>query len=71
MHFHDPRVSEWTVDDRKIGRVSDLGDAVEDADIVVLMQNHRDYDVDNLAESAKFFFDTRGVVSGRTNASRL
>lgn len=71
VHFHDPRVSEWNVDDCVIARVSDLGAAVRNADIVVLMQNHRDYNVDTLAESAKFFFDTRGVVSERTNAARL
>ncbi|MET4059759.1 UDP-N-acetyl-D-glucosamine dehydrogenase [Arthrobacter sp. UYP6] len=71
VSFHDPRVSEWTVDEKKIARVSDLDDAVENADIVVLMQNHRDYDVDRLAESSKYFFDTRGVVSERLNASRL
>jgi UDP-N-acetyl-D-mannosaminuronate dehydrogenase len=34
------------------------------ADLVILVQNHRDYDVTRLAQLSKRFFDTRGVTRG-------
>jgi UDP-N-acetyl-D-mannosaminuronate dehydrogenase len=33
------------------------------ADLVILVQNHREYDADHLAELAQRFFDTRGVTT--------
>lgn len=71
VKYHDPKVSEWKVDERSFARVPALDEAVRSADIVVLMQNHREYDFDGLAGIAQIFFDTRGVVSESNNASRL
>lgn len=71
IEFHDPRVAEWHVDDDILKSTPDLEAAVASADIVVLMQNHREYNVDDLARLSKLFFDTRGVVSEHTNATRL
>jgi UDP-N-acetyl-D-mannosaminuronate dehydrogenase len=50
--------------------VSDTDAAVKDADIVVLLQNHKDFDLSKIAATAKFILDTRGVLSG-DNVSRL
>ena len=33
------------------------------ADLVILVQHHREYDADDLARIAKRFFDTRGVTT--------
>lgn len=62
--FHDPAVEEWQLGSTSLTRVADLDRAVADADLVVLVQNHRSYDVDALAKAATRFFDTRGVATG-------
>jgi UDP-N-acetyl-D-glucosamine dehydrogenase len=63
LEFHDPAVEEWRLRERTMRRVLDLESSVEQADLVVLVQNHSNYDVDALAESARCFFDTRGVTT--------
>ena len=78
VQFSDPYVSTWNVDsehgdhdgDTILNRVSDTDAAVKDADIVVLLQNHKDFDLTKIAANAKFILDTRGVLSG-DNVSRL
>lgn len=59
--FHDPFVPEWNAHGRSMKRVADLDAAVREADIVVLLQKHDSFDVDELAEVAAIFFDTRGA----------
>ena len=49
---------------REVPRTDDLEGAASAADLVILVQNHRDYDVTHLARVAKRFFDTRGVTRG-------
>lgn len=68
--FHDPAVEEWRLDSASLTRVADLDRSVAEADLVVLVQNHRVYDVDSLAQASKRFFDTRGVATG-DNVQRL
>ena len=63
VSFHDPHIEALHVAQRAFERVVDLESAVEEADIVVLVQNHSAYDVDRLAARAKCFFDTRGVTT--------
>jgi UDP-N-acetyl-D-glucosamine dehydrogenase len=62
--YHDPYVPRWRVNGSELTSVEDLDAAVADADLVILVQNHRVYDVDRLARAARLFFDTRGVTSG-------
>jgi len=56
-------VEEWNVDGRELTCVSDLDDAVEGADVVVLLQRHREYDLDSLVSRSRLLFDTTGSVS--------
>lgn len=58
--FHDAFVDEWRVGDQTFRCVSDLDDAVEAADIVILLQNHTSYDLTSIATRAKRLLDTRG-----------
>jgi len=58
LSYHDPHVPEWMVP-----RTADLEGATAAADLVILVQNHREYDVDRLARMAKRFFDTRGATT--------
>ncbi len=68
--YHDPHVTTWDLDGVPVSRTDDLEGAAASADLVILVQNHRDYDPDHLARIAKRFFDTRGVTTVR-EAHRL
>ncbi|GLY04874.1 MULTISPECIES: nucleotide sugar dehydrogenase [Actinoplanes] len=61
--YHDPHVTTWNVGGVPVSRTEDLEGAVTSADLVILVQNHREYDAENLAKLAKRFFDTRGVTA--------
>jgi UDP-N-acetyl-D-glucosamine dehydrogenase len=60
IEYNDPHLPEWKVDDTVLLSV-DLDDAIETADIVVLLQAHDAYDIDALVARSSAFFDTRGV----------
>lgn len=63
LTFHDPRVDAWGVGGVVIPRADDLMSAVAEADAVLLLQAHCEYDVDALVSQSQLFFDTRGVSS--------
>jgi UDP-N-acetyl-D-glucosamine dehydrogenase len=64
-------VKNWTVAGRDLTTEPDLYGAVADADACVLLQNHRDYDVEALAMSSRRFLDTRGVARRSGTVERL
>lgn len=70
LAFHDPRVREWAAAGVSVPRVDDLEAAAARADIVVLLQAHREYDAEAIAAASRIFFDTRGVTTS-ANAVRL
>ncbi len=78
VSYHDPFVPEWNVDsehghhdgDRVLTSVSDVYEAVATADITVLLQPHKSYDLAQLASASKKLFDTRGLLQG-ANVERL
>jgi nucleotide sugar dehydrogenase len=61
VSYHDANVPQWKFNGATHESVSDLDVAVADADIVILLQPHREYDLDALASCAQIFFDTRGA----------
>lgn len=63
VSFHDPYVQWWHANGAVVQRVGDLAAAVAEADVVMLLQRHRDYDIDALAAASKRFFDTRGAAA--------
>jgi UDP-N-acetyl-D-mannosaminuronate dehydrogenase len=60
--YHDPYVPAWQVDGQDVPRVCDLRAAVAATDLVILLQAHRDYDLEWIAAAAPLLLDTRGVV---------
>jgi UDP-N-acetyl-D-glucosamine dehydrogenase len=67
VSYHDPHVKRWSIPG--VTRVTDdLEEAVPIADLVILVQNHRAYDVEALEAASRLFLDTRGVTR---NGSRL
>jgi UDP-N-acetyl-D-glucosamine dehydrogenase len=67
VRFHDPYVAVWTADEVREGGEcltveSDLRKAAQEADVVVLLQAHRQY-LDGALDGVPVF-DTRGVLDG-------
>jgi len=75
LAFHDPLIGRWDELADELGpaatAVPDLDAAVAGADVVVLLQRHRGYDVDALAARSRRFLDTRGTVTPSAHAERL
>jgi nucleotide sugar dehydrogenase len=71
VSFHDPHVKNWTAAGHDLTSESDLYGAVAEADACVLLQNHRDYDVDVLAMCSRRFLDTRGIAQPNATVERL
>ncbi|GLB67896.1 nucleotide sugar dehydrogenase [Arthrobacter mangrovi] len=68
--FHDPHVKDWVAPNAKLRCVEDLEAAASVADVVVLLQDHREYADDTVAKSAKRFLDCKGA-SRNLRAVRL
>jgi UDP-N-acetyl-D-glucosamine dehydrogenase len=71
VSYHDPHVPDWQVDGRPIARADDLGAALADADLVILLQAHREYEPVQLAAAARLLLDTRGIVPAGPHVEAL
>jgi len=70
LSYHDPYVPQWQVLDRPVPRADSLYEATAGADLTVLLQHHRTYDLQGLAVKAQLLLDTRGASPAGT-AHRL
>ena len=59
LGYPDPYVTDWQVDGQPVPREEDLDTGIVIADVVMLLQDHSEYDLGQLAGEAKLFFDTR------------
>jgi len=75
LSYHDPYVPRWTPQTTDssldLRSVEDVYAAAAAADIVVLLQPHKAYDLDQLAKSSRLILDTRGVLPAATHIHRL
>ncbi|MBN0044278.1 nucleotide sugar dehydrogenase [Streptomyces actuosus] len=62
VSYHDPLVPSWNVLDRPVPRADSLYEAVGDADLTILLQQHRTYDLQGLSVKAQLLLDTRGAT---------
>jgi UDP-N-acetyl-D-glucosamine dehydrogenase len=60
--FYDPHVEVFKHHDLVIDGEKDLDAALKAADVVVLLQNHKAYDLDDIVKKSKVIFDTRGIL---------
>lgn len=67
---HDPHVDTFDTAHGPLHLVEDLDHAARDCDAAVLVQNHRAYDLDRIADIAPLVFDTRGKMR-HPNVERL
>ena len=64
VKYHDPYIPHihHETDGWQLDSVQDLMDAVKDADAVVIITNHKEYDYKAIVESAAFVFDSRNAT---------
>ncbi|MGP3981942.1 nucleotide sugar dehydrogenase [Streptomyces sp. KR80] len=62
LSYHDPYVTQWSVLGRPIPRADAPYEAAAAADLTLLLQNHRSYDLQGLAVKAQLLLDTRGAT---------
>ncbi|MFI6355937.1 nucleotide sugar dehydrogenase [Streptomyces sp. NPDC050743] len=62
VSFHDPLVASWKVLDRPVPRADALYETAADADLTILLQQHRTYDLQGLSVKAQLLLDTRGAA---------
>jgi nucleotide sugar dehydrogenase len=60
--FYDPHVEVFKHHDLVIDGEKDLDTALKAADVVVVLQNHKAYDLDDIVKKSKVVFDTRGTL---------
>ena len=70
VQYFDAKVADWKAVPEAT-RADDLDAAVAAADLTVLVQNHKSFDVEDLASKAQRFFDTRGVAADSDKVERL
>ncbi|MEU9476438.1 nucleotide sugar dehydrogenase [Streptomyces sp. NPDC048191] len=62
VSFHDPLVASWNVLDRPVPRADSLYETAAEADLTILLQQHRTYDLQGLSVKAQLLLDTRGAT---------
>ncbi|MBT3154646.1 nucleotide sugar dehydrogenase [Streptomyces sp. CHD11] len=62
ISYQDPHVPSWNVLDRPVPRADSLYEAAADADLTILLQQHRTYDLQGLSVKAQLLLDTRGAT---------
>ncbi|MFB7592637.1 nucleotide sugar dehydrogenase [Streptomyces sp. NPDC056169] len=64
VSYHDPHVPDWRVRELPVPRADSLYEAAAHADLTVLLQHHRTYDLQGLSVKAQLLLDTRGATPG-------
>jgi UDP-N-acetyl-D-glucosamine dehydrogenase len=65
VEYHDPYIPHihHEYDGWQMDSVKDMMKAVKEADVVIIVTNHKDYDYAAIIENAKFVFDSRNATS--------
>jgi UDP-N-acetyl-D-glucosamine dehydrogenase len=76
VEYHDPYIPHihHEYEDWHLDSVTDMMSSVKEADVVVVVTNHKMYDYNAIIESAKFVFDSRnatGKLGKFSNVERL
>ncbi|HZG07259.1 MAG TPA: nucleotide sugar dehydrogenase [Streptomyces sp.] len=72
VSFHDPYVPAWEVDGLPVPAAEDeLPRALARADLAILLQHHRAYDIDVIEHHARLLLDTRGSARPQAHVERL
>ncbi|MCX5424249.1 nucleotide sugar dehydrogenase [Streptomyces sp. NBC_00078] len=64
VFYHDPYAADFSVDDRSLPRATDLREALRDADVAILLQDHACYAREAWGRARCAVLDTRGKAVG-------
>jgi UDP-N-acetyl-D-glucosamine dehydrogenase len=64
LAYHDPYVPTWSVDGMPVRGATDLELEVRVADLVIMLQDHAVYDLDQISRAASRILDARGCMAG-------
>ncbi|MBQ0828637.1 nucleotide sugar dehydrogenase [Streptomyces tagetis] len=62
VSYHDPHIPSWNLLGHPVPRADSLYEAAADADLTILLQQHRTYDLQGLSVKAQLLLDTRGAT---------
>ncbi len=62
VSYHDPYIKSLAHNDWKLNSIADYLEAVQQADCVVIVTNHKAYDYEQIQKSAKLIVDTRNAL---------
>ncbi|MER5208217.1 nucleotide sugar dehydrogenase [Streptomyces sp. NPDC002825] len=62
VSYHDPHVPDWRVRELPVPRADSLYESAAHADLTILLQQHRTYDLQGLSVKAQLLLDTRGAT---------
>ena len=69
--YVDPLIEGWSADGIPVRDAGDLDEALASADLVILLQPHRCFDLAAVATRATLVLDTRGVLPPSDTVERL
>jgi nucleotide sugar dehydrogenase len=69
--YHDPLMDEWAAGGVPARRIHGLEEALDSADLAILLQPHRSFDLSLVATRAALVLDTRGVLPPSDTVERL
>ncbi|HEY0537625.1 MAG TPA: nucleotide sugar dehydrogenase [Actinoallomurus sp.] len=69
--YVDPLIDDWSADGVPVPRTHDLEEALVTADLVILLQPHRSFDLSLVATRSTMVLDTRGVLPPSATVERL
>ena len=67
VSYIDPYVETWNYDGNELASEKDWEAAIKSSDAVVLLQHHKEFDVDAISSISSAFLDTTGTVSDARN----
>jgi UDP-N-acetyl-D-glucosamine dehydrogenase len=70
VSYHDPYIPHFAHDGLEMDSVPDMMKAVAEADCVVIVTNHSDYDYDAILDKAKLVVDTRNALGQQGRKSQ-
>jgi nucleotide sugar dehydrogenase len=69
--YFDPLIGDWSAGGVPVPRADDLEEALTSADLVILLQPHRSFDLSLVATRPAMVLDTRGVLPPSETVERL
>jgi nucleotide sugar dehydrogenase len=69
--YFDPLIDDWSAGGVPVPRADDLEEALTTADLVILLQPHRSFDLSLVATRPTMVLDTRGVLPPSETVERL